>query len=225
MAHAPLITRADLLRYGISGEFLAQFDLRPVEVAVDAAGALGTAAVKWRWLGEETYSPAIASSSRAPWLWSPAGSFAVLTFAAGTYVLDSVYTIDEDGTITRTGGAIATVTATRFDVVEDKIAEKTARALSLMRPRKEPAITSWGADVRGAVAAMVRYGLKDYVGFAPSAAAVGDAQIVTENERAEEFLARIGTGQELPPDMVDSSADGAGAGLMVRATGADSRGW
>lgn len=221
MAHAPFITTAELPRYGIPLEFLSQFDVRPIEVRCEAGGALGTAAFSWRTAGDEDWSNPVLSSTRAPWTWAPTGAYATVTFAAATYSEGSVCTIDEAGAVTGNSN----VTATRYSVVEDEIAEKTARALSLMRPRKDPPITEWGADVRAAVAAMVRYGLKDYVGFAPTAVNVGDAQIVAENERAETFLARIGHGLEQPADITDSSSEGTGRGLMVRATGEDLRGW
>jgi len=226
MAHADLITRAELLAFGLDSDFLGQFDVVPIEVKISTAGALGTMEIEWRNAGETDWSPAVRSSVRAPWVYSPKPrSYAILTFAAGTYVASSIYTVDEAGTVTRSGGAIDTVTAERFDIVERAIDTVTARVVGKMQPRKETPITAWGADVKQAAFAWVRYLLKDAVGFAPSPASIGDMQIVEEKDNAIRFIDRIGSGAESPPDLVDSSAAGTGNGLKVRVSSDSLRGW
>lgn len=214
MAHAPLITRAELPRYGMTPSFLAQFDVPVLEVQISVGGALGTMRAAWRRLGEDSWSEPQASSSKAPWSWSPAGTFATLTFAAATYDQGVIYVVDEAGTVTGDDGATG-LTATRYDVVEDKIAVSTGEAVSLLGPRKEAAILQWGAEIRAAVGKMVRYELKDYLGFAPNEANVADFQVKDAAREARDYLKDIGSGKIVPYEMVDSSDDGKGAGLMV----------
>lgn len=225
MAHTALITRAEAPRYGIPADFLAQFDVRPIQVLVETAGALGTATFSWRRLGDSDYSAEVTSSPASTWEWSPAGSFAVLTFAPGTYVVDSTYTIDEDGTVTRSGSAINTVTATRFDVVEDKIAEVTDEATDDMQPRYMLPLLEWGAAVKGHAAAWLKYLLKDYLGFAPAGQNPGDQQIADAWMAAREYFRRQGSGQKKSPDIVDSSSTGTGAGLMASVASDEKAGW
>ena len=215
MAHDPLVTRAELPRFGVPADFLGQFDVRPIQVAVETAGALGTAAFKWRALGETRWSAVVTSSSRAPWAWSPAKAFAVVTFAAGTYATTATYTIDEAGTVTRSGTGPDTITATRYDQVDDAIAAATEQSLDLMQPRVRPPLTAWGSALKQAVADVVKYILKSAVGMAAGDNAVGDANIRLRYDDAIAYLRRIGQGERLPPDIEDSSTSGRGAGLMV----------
>jgi hypothetical protein len=63
VAHTALVTRAELPRFGVPTDFLSQFDKRPIEVSVYTAGALGTAAFKWRRLGESSWSAAVTTST------------------------------------------------------------------------------------------------------------------------------------------------------------------
>jgi hypothetical protein len=212
--HAPLITRAELPRYGMTAKFLAQFDVPVLEVQIAAGGALGVMTVRWRRIGEEGWTEPQVSSSRAPWSWSPPDVCGTLTFAAGTYDEGVVYTVDEAGTVTGDGGATG-LTATRFDVVEDKIAAATGEAISYLGPRKELALVEWGAEIRAAVGKIVRYELKDLVGFAPTDANVADFQIKDAAREAREYLQAIGAGRINAYGMLDSSSDGKGSGLMV----------
>jgi hypothetical protein len=163
---------------------------------------------------EEGWTEPQVSSSRAPWSWSPPDVCGTLTFAAGTYDEGVVYTVDEAGTVTGDGGATG-LTATRFDVVEDKIAAATGEAISYLGPRKELALVEWGAEIRAAVGKIVRYELKDLVGFAPTDANVADFQIKDAAREAREYLQAIGAGRINAYGMLDSSSDGKGSGLMV----------
>lgn len=225
MAHADLVTRAELPRYGVASDFLAQFDVRPVQVAVDVAGALGTAAFKWRFAGETVYSAVVTSSSAAPWSWSPANSLAVISFGAGSYVTTSVYTINEAGTVTRAGIGIDTVTATRFDVVADAIDSATEMLVDLCQPRMTLPLLTWGAALKQACADVVRYLLKSSVGMSSGDNNVGDANIRLRYDDALGYCKRIGEGPRKPPDITDSSSGGAGRGLMVAIDSDDVAGW
>lgn len=221
MAHAPLITRAKLPRYGLAPEFLAQFDVRPLEVQIVAGGALGTMAARWRALGSDEWSEPVTSSTRAPWGWSPPGAFTALSFAAGTYGEGVFYTVDEAGTVTSTGTGL---TATRYDCVDDAIAAATGEAIMRMRPKKEPSITAWGAEIERAVAMLVRYLLKDLVGFAPTDANVADFQIKDAAREARELFDKVGRGELSPWEMTDSSASGKG-NVLTASMESDTPAW
>lgn len=223
--HADLVTRAELPQFGVAPEFLEQFTVRPIQVQIVTAGALGTMTAKWRPLGETVYSETVASSSLGPWSWSPAQSSAVIAFASGVYVASSIYTIDEAGTVTISGGGIATVTASRYDLVAKSITSQTQKAVDLMQPRITPPLTAWGSGIKNAVASMVLYDLKSAVGLASGSAAVGDDNIRLRYMDAVDYLQRIGRGDRKPPDVADSSSGGAGAGLMVAVASDDLAGW
>lgn len=225
MAHAPLVTRAELPRFGVASDFLSQFDVRAIEVTADTAGALGTAAFKWRVLGETNWSAVVTSSPSAPWSWSPPESFAVLTFASGTYTTTATYTVDESGTVTRSGAGPDTLTATRFDQVDDAIAAATEQSVDYMRPRVKPPLLAWGSAVKQAVADVAKYVLKSAVGMSAGDASVGDANIRLRYEDAIVYLKSIGRGDRLPPDIEDSSTGGVGAGLMVGIASDAVAGW
>lgn len=208
MAHAPLITRAELPRYGIADDFLSQFNVLPIRVRVAVGGVLGEMAVEWQNAGDEEWGGLRVSSSVSPWSWSPTAS-AVVTFPAGTYPGEAEYLVSESGGVTASSGA-PTATAVRYDLVADAMAAATGEALMLMRPRKQPAILSWGAEIRRAVAMLVRYNLKDLVGFAPVEVNVADFQIKDAAVEARRLLERVGRGELDPWEMTDSSASGTG---------------
>jgi hypothetical protein len=83
-----------------------------VEVIVkcSTAGTIGTAAFQFSVNGS-TYSSPVVSVTGSTWVYRVPGTFCVLTFSAGTYVLNSTYTIATTGVITRGGSAIDTVAA------------------------------------------------------------------------------------------------------------------
>jgi len=82
-----------------------------VEVIVkcSTAGTVGTAAFKFSVNGSVYSAPVVSVGTT--WVYRVPGTFVVLTFSPGTYVLDSTYTIATTGVITRGGSAIDTVTA------------------------------------------------------------------------------------------------------------------
>lgn len=225
MAHVDLVTRAELPRFGIDAGFLAQFDVRGIQVTADTGGALGTATFKWRYVGDSTYSQVTLSSSVAPWSWSPADSFAVVTFATGTYTTTATYTIDEAGTVTRSGAGPDTVTATRYDVVADAIDSVTDRFTAAMQPRYTLPLTAWGNGVKSAVADWIKYELKSHVGMSSGENNVGDANVRLRYEDAQIYAKRLGAGPDKSPDITDSSTSGTGAGLMVAIESDDLAGW
>lgn len=215
MPHADLVTRAELPRFGVASGFLSQFDVRPIQVTADTAGALGSAAFKWRFLGETSWSPPVTSSTLAPWSWSPSDSFSVLTFGAGTYATTAIYTVDESGAVTRSGSGPDTVTATRFDMVANAVSTATEQLVDLLQPRCTLPLLGWGAWLKQACADVAKYILKSAVGMSAGEASVGDANIRLRYDDAIASAKRVGTGERKPPDIVDSSSGGKGAGLMV----------
>ena len=76
------------------------------------AGTIGTAAFRLSFDGGSTWGDLVTTSdtSGGSFVYTVPGTFCVLTFAAGTYVINSTYTVGTDGTITRGGSAINTVT-------------------------------------------------------------------------------------------------------------------
>ena len=76
------------------------------------AGTIATAAFRLSFDGGSTWGDLVTTSdtSGGSFVYTVPGTFCVLTFAAGTYVLNSTYTVGTDGTITRGGSAINTVT-------------------------------------------------------------------------------------------------------------------
>lgn len=224
MAHAPLLTRDEAPEYGINADFLAQFEVRAIEVGVAALGALGVATFRWRRLGETNWSPTVKSSPRAPWKWQPAGSFATLVFAAATYATTATYTIDEDGTVVRSGAGPDAITATRWDAFDKAAETVTEKALDLLQDLVVLPLVSWGAGIKGAAADWIKYELKSGVGMAPGPAATGDENIRLRYEDAVHYFTRLGRGDKKPPDLIDSSREAFG-GLKVRSAFDDDRGW
>lgn len=82
-----------------------------VVITITTAGAVGTMAFTYK-VGSGATSQPVASSDTGggSFVWRVPGTYCFLTFAAGTYVLSSTYTIATSGVITRGGSAINTVT-------------------------------------------------------------------------------------------------------------------
>lgn len=205
MPQDPVLTLAKLHRY-MDGAFLGQFAPRLIEVKISTGGMLGTMAYVWRRVGAENWSPPIPSSSVAPWLDVPDKTWAELTFAAGTYVLDTTYRVEVNGTVVPGAGAFAGLSAVRFDKRLIYIDSVTEDAITAMAPEVVPPIVTWGPSAEQHAAAWVKYLLKSDVGMAPPEMAVGDGNVVAQEGKAEEFFTRIGKGHGRPPGLVDSSA-------------------
>ena len=89
----PLVEPTELAQWGVPSPFLAQFRLRPIEIQVSTGGALGTMAIRWRFVGDDEWSAdAVPSEDGSSWVvvlddafaQSVAYTFATLTFAAGS---------------------------------------------------------------------------------------------------------------------------------------------
>jgi hypothetical protein len=207
MAHANLVTPSELPRYGVPGPFIQQFIPRAVQVKISTAGALGTMAIQHRLAGEANYDPTpIVSSAGSTWDLdlTGVGKWLTLTFAVGAYVTTSVYTIAEDGTVTRSGAGIDTITASRYDLRSNGCAVATAEALALMKDGVTLPVTGWGADVRRHCAAIVHEFLRSSVGMTAEGAGVGDANVITWAAAARAYFSDIGKSGIAPPDLVDS---------------------
>lgn len=101
-----------------SGAGVVSATLGPhVEVVIKCStnGDLGTAAFQFS-INGGTYSSPVVSVAGSPWVYRVPGTFLVATFAAGTYVLNSTYTISTAGALTVGGGGIETVTVANSPV-------------------------------------------------------------------------------------------------------------
>lgn len=209
MAHAYLVPIAELPRCGITSSLLDQFEPRPIEILITAAGPLGTMKLQWRLLGDADWSAEIASSPLASWVLTLDEAFAILTFAAGTYVANSTYVVNELGVVTLGGGALAALTAERYDARETESQATTDLCLGWMKPAVVPPLVSWGADIRGQYAFVLRGRLKRRLGLSSQQASVADENIIATEEKAEAWFKAVGAGDVEPVDLVDSSDDGA----------------
>lgn len=82
-----------------------------VKVKIGTGGALGTATFQVA-VGSGAYGPPVTTGASGPWSYMvPGQAFTTLVFAAGTYVAADIYTLNLDGTITRTGTGTATLLA------------------------------------------------------------------------------------------------------------------
>lgn len=82
---------------------------KSVLITITTAGAINTMAFTWK-VGTGATSAPVVTSGGGTYTFLVPGTFTTLSFAPGTYVLSSTYTIATDGTITRGGSAINTVT-------------------------------------------------------------------------------------------------------------------
>lgn len=81
-----------------------------VKIKIGAtAGALGTMQFQVA-IGSGSYGPLVTSVASGPWSYQiPGQYFTTAIFTAGTYVAGDVYTLNLDGTVTRTGSGPATL--------------------------------------------------------------------------------------------------------------------
>lgn len=228
LANQPkLIQVADLGRLGASSDFLAQFVPRPLLVQIVTPGALGTMTYQWQVKGDSAYAGPVSSDVGAIWSDSPADpAFAVLTFAAGTYIANDTYTVSASGTVTGgTGSGIGLLSATRFDPRDDACIEATSTGVTLLQPRAVPPVTSCGAAISGWLYDLVMYRLRSRQGMTPPGAGAGDDNIRLRAELATKELRAIGVSDSRPPDLVDSSQGDLGAGFSAYPVGDALAGW
>lgn len=103
---------------------------KEVLIKVSTAGALGTAAFQFS-VGGAAYSSPVTSVAGATWVYRVPGSFVVVTFSAGSYQQNDVYTIATTGMQTRTSGApdVVTFVASPVDAYQLRIAFTVAGAV------------------------------------------------------------------------------------------------
>lgn len=224
----PLVAPSELSQYGVPGGFLAQFIPRALEIQISAGGALGVMEFVYRLRGDDEFRPTpIVTSAAPPWsvtIDAESNTFATLTWASATYVLNSVYVVDEVGTVTQTAGSEGGLTAYRFDLRTTACSAVTAEAMLLMRNAVKPPLVSWGADVRSHAAAMVYAWLKRSRGLTANQAGSGDENIFSAESLARAYFLGIGEGGK-PDNMVDSSAQSDGPMFNAYPTGNTPRGW
>lgn len=104
-----------------------------VLVKITTAGALGTMAFTYQVGSGPVSQPVTSTASPVPNVFLVPGTHTRLSFAAGTYVLNSTYTIGTDGVVTVGGGGISTVTqaSNPLDAYEVLITIVTAGGLGV----------------------------------------------------------------------------------------------
>jgi len=112
---------------------------KAIKIKITNAGAIATMKFRVSYDGGTTYQPEVTSadSGGGSFVYRVPGTFCTLTFAAGTYVLNSTYDIGVDGTVTIGGGGINTVTQAsdpidNYDVVV-KVAKGGALGVAILR--------------------------------------------------------------------------------------------
>lgn len=80
-----------------------------LKVKIGTGGTLGTATFQVA-VGAGAYGPVVTTGASGPWSYMvPGQAFSTAVFAAGTYVAGDIYTLNLDGTVTRTGSGTATL--------------------------------------------------------------------------------------------------------------------
>jgi hypothetical protein len=198
----PIVEPAQLTRFNVPSDFVAQFRKRPFQVQIAVGGVLGAMAFAWRFVGDEAWSATEYSSGGASWAVTVDDVCADLTFAAATYVADTVYTIDANGTVS--GGA--GLTASLFDKLAKTCGSVTTEILMRVQDAATQPLQSWGDDWRQQAANMVYAALKRGKGASPKGLGAGDDHIFLAEDAARRFFDKIGE-NGLPASVVDSSAD------------------
>jgi hypothetical protein len=216
-----LVTPAQLSRYNVPADFLAQFEPRPFQIQITTGGALGVMQFAWQWLGDTSgYSAPIVSDAGTSWAHTVDSVFADLTFAAQTYAQNTLYAVDRNGVVTGGTG----LTATRFDQRQLACSAVTREAMILMRDAIRPPLMAWDDDATTHAAAWVYEILKRGKGLAPPDAAPGDQNVLTGGEMARKYFEMIGE-KGRPDSMVDTSPTVDGPLLPDYPRGDSLRGW
>lgn len=101
----------------------------------------------------------------------------------------------------------------------------TDEALGRMQPAIVGPLSSWGADLKGAVGRIVAYELKSLRGLGSTSVSVGDENLLVRAQQARAWLDDVGAGKITPQDIVDSSDDGEAGDSGYSITSDDQRGW
>jgi hypothetical protein len=203
----PLVSVAELPRYGVPAAFLAGFRVQALEVTITTAGVLGVMGFAWRNRGESDYSGEILSAPGPSWVFGLDEAFAMLTFAPAVYVIGATYIIGADGTV---AGGAGELVASRYDLPANLCSAKTDEALTLMRSAVTPPLVSWGDAVRNHAAALVYAALKRARGATPATSGGdGDQNVFEAERRALAFFIGIGEGGK-PDSIIDTSSSTSG---------------
>lgn len=224
----PLVAIDEVERFGIGSAFLAPFVPRAITIAITTGGALGVMAFTWLRVGEDTASAPLVSEAfpgGASWPIRVSEAYADLVFAPGTYVVATRYNVDTKGNVTPGAGAIAGLSATRFDLRSDAVDAATKTALGWMGQRVVLPILSWGTDVKRWTAKLFAFYLLGNRGLGSSAEATGDARVIADGKDAEVWFRSVGRGEINPVGLVDSSAANTGGGLLAYPSSERSRRW
>jgi len=219
-----LVTPAQLSRYNVPSQFLAQFALKSFVLTITVGGDLGVMEFTWLAVGDTGESASVGTAAGATWMKTIDDVFADLTFASGTYVVDSTYTIDENGIVTPSAGGLPTVTCARFDLRQSACSAATTEAMYLMRDAIRPPLTAWGDDARTHAAALSYAILKRGRGAAPMDAAVGDEHVFRAEDVARKFFEGIGKNGR-PDNMTDTSPSHDGPMFAAYPSSDTRRGW
>jgi hypothetical protein len=105
---------------------------RIVRAKISTGGTLGTMQVQFS-VDNGAYGSPIVSNASAPWAQSVAGTLVKLSFPAGTYVANDVYTANLNGTVSLVGTSPAGVTqaSSPVDAYEVRIQIATAGGLGV----------------------------------------------------------------------------------------------
>lgn len=197
----PLVTPAELPKWGASPAFLAQFEPRPIDVKIETGGALGVMEFSWKWATDSVYEPTpIVSDSGLSFFHDLTKAFAELTWSALTYVEGTVFRVDRNGVVS---GGIG-LTATRYDQRIRGCTGVTAEAMTLMEGAVRAPLVTWSDDLRIHATAMVRAFLLRCVGA--SAQGDGDTHVFLAEDAARQFFRDIGR-RGKPAGIVDTSPD------------------
>lgn len=220
-----LVQPAQLSRYNVPPDFLAQFKLRPFLLQVTTPGALGTMQFAWQYPGDGAWSELHVSTAGPSWTETLDLTFTDLTFGAGAYVGGDTYMVDSAGAVIPQGSAQAgLISAARYDQLAITCSAVTAEALQKMADAITQPLLSWDDDATMHAAAWVYEWLKYGKGISPEKAAAGDASVITSGQTARKYFEDIGAGGK-PASMTDSSVSVDGPLLSAYPSGDCPRRW
>lgn len=220
-----LVQPAQLSRYNVPSDFLAQFDPVPFQVQVSTAGALGVAQFVWKRNTDSAWSAPIASSAGTTWSKTFEDVFADLAFGAATYVALHTAQVDTAGNVTAVVGTLAaTLAAALFSLPLNTCSSVTSEALMRMRDAIRPPLLRWGDDATMHAAQMVYGALKRGRGATPDGAGAGDDRLFSGEDMGRKFFDDIGENGR-PDSMTDSSPTADGPMLAAKPVSDCRRGW
>lgn len=227
----PLVLLTELEQYGIDWKFIDRFVPRPLLISISTGGALGVMQYTWQKIdvGQNDTSPPYPTLATLAGAWSQriAEAYADLTFAPGAYVQSTTYTLDVAGNVYPGAGAIAGLTASRYDLRTTNIQAATDLALGWMAPAVIPPLSVWGADMKSKAAALWAGLMLGIRGAAPVEVSPGDERVLTDAHEAIEWFKSVGRGEVTPQNLGDSSDPNqiTSGGLQLLPVSKPPRGW